>query len=143
MLIGAMIPVTSIIFPSIMIIILISPGITPVHSSYPYFTDEVAETPKVNCLPRAISKHSKPHSLQTRFGWTSNTLASLAMDAFASLQRRKITRCLGHRGRVLMNSGAMRSAIVDLKSQHPYIPNAVSIFQVKVTLVIAVFRVAL
>lgn len=46
--------VTNIIFPSIMIIILISPGITPVRNSYPYFTDEVTETPKVNCLPTAM-----------------------------------------------------------------------------------------
>lgn len=45
-------PVTDIIFSSIMIIILISPGITPVQNPYPYFTDEVTETPKVNCLPK-------------------------------------------------------------------------------------------
>lgn len=46
--------VTNIIFSSIMIIILISPGITPVQNPYPYFTDEVTETPKVNGLPKAM-----------------------------------------------------------------------------------------
>lgn len=104
-----MISVTNIIFPSIMIIILINPGIAPVQNPYPYFTDEVTETLKVNCLPKAMQQLGEYHHLNLIY------LLPWQWNNYASFQRRKVIYCLYHRRLVLMNNRAERSHIIGFK----------------------------
>lgn len=73
-----------------MIIILISPGITPVQNPYPYFTDEVTETPKVNGLPKAMQQ------LRQYQDFTLPLLLPWQWNNYASFQKRKMY-CLYHR----------------------------------------------